>query len=546
MKHKNFTFHRVCILVILLLMCMLLSACRDSPVLEEVVYTHSAPVVDVDQEMLDPEDEGEQDEEFSNEKDDVDTDRDSQEDEGLANENGNASEATDSEYNSNSGNHWNSGDAPSQPAEGTGTDPSGENEQPENVPGDIVSSKQIVDGSGRTVTVPENVDTVTAVGAAAQMVEMVGGTGRLAGADQAFLSSGLAKAAFSDLSSIKSWWDGNGDSGISSSNFSALLTAKPDVCFEISGKNTFSNAQVAQLESNGIAYVVLPAPTSQDTLKQAVTIVADVMGHNATTGESASSIASAYASWADNAVKEVGNKTAGKELTSLYVSGWDASAQYQLNNTKGVIDSSGSGLATAYSPTKTQLVSTYMSAANVVNESTRIRSIHRDAEEVYVAPMFHQFDAVVSGSRAAYYSGAGEYGAAYDLFAARMITDSLYYQLGSSQFPAVIAADADVKKSLENNWFWQYHPINSTGYVTVSGQSFYCGVVGQYKIYTNPQGMCDWAEGSVESPLEAYWVASKLSGVYSMTEVYQKTNDFYKSFFGVELSSTQLSQIFVE
>ena len=57
----------------------------------------------------------------------------------------------------------------------------------------------------------DSVGSVAATGAAAQMVEMIGGAGKLMAADNALLSPSLAKTAFSDITDIKSWWSGNGN-----------------------------------------------------------------------------------------------------------------------------------------------------------------------------------------------------------------------------------------------------------------------------------------------------------------------------------------------
>jgi hypothetical protein len=215
---------------------------------------------------------------------------------------------------------------------------------------------------------------------------------------------------------VQVWWSGGGV--ISDANFAALLESRPDACFEVSGVRAFTDNQVARLSEAGIAYFVLPALSSRDSLKETAVLVGDVLGGGAP------GIAASYNAWADSAVREAGNASPA-ELTGLYISGWDYSASYQLNDTKGMIESAGSGLAIAYSPTKPQLVSDFMLAANVINESTRNKSAHRDAKYVYVSPMFHQFLPVVSGSAASYYSGESEYGFAYDLFVARMISDSI-------------------------------------------------------------------------------------------------------------------------
>lgn len=542
-------------LLLAVLLGLSCSACRESPVLHEVRYEHTAPEVDPEQEMLDPEDDGAKDEQFDREKDEsAETVRDSTENMGFEDPSfADAEHSTEVDYSPEASNGWQSQDAPSGTAQSEGNgenakDPSpsdSESENPENLPDNSGALKQVVDGSGRTVTLPANIETVTAVRWAAQMVEMLGGSGRLLAADNDFLSSSLAMAAFSDLKNVRSLWSGSGNSGMTGNQFAALLELKPDVCFEISGENTFSEAQIRQLDAAGIAYVVLPALTSVDTLKQAVSLLADILGTNHTTGTDASSIAASYAKWVDGVVGDVKDKISS-DCTSLYLSDWDSSATYVLDHTKGVIESEGSGLAVAYSPKKAQLVSTFMKAAGIINESTRIMSLHRDSEGVYVAPMFHQFDAVVSGRKATFYSGAGEYGSAYDLFVARMITDSSYYQLGGTQYPAVITANENIKEQLENDWFWQYHESDANGYITISGQSFYCGIIGPYSIYVNPQGMCDWAEGSAESPLEAYWVSYKFGGGFTLDDVKEKTNTFYQQFFGLTLTEKQLKEMFGE
>lgn len=571
--------HLRSLLALCLALALLLCGCRNSPVLEEVVYTYTATEVDYEQEMLDPEDEGQETEDFDNvEQDDLDTERDTEADEGLESDDGEADVAAEVNLNADSNSDLTSDQTTDNTAQtnstGTGTTtetpaesettpsetestPSetettpGETEtgngggetNPDTTPSTDVTYKQIVDATGSTVDIPENVETVTAVGAAAQMVEMLGGSGRLIAANSELLSSSLAAAAFSDYSSIQTWWTGDGSSAITDSCFTALLAASPDVCFEISGQNTFTDSQVQQLNEAGIAYFVLPALTSQANLENAVTLVAQVLG-TSSTGEDCTDIANSYNAWVESTVSSVSSSTSGNSLTSLYIAFWDSDASYVLNDTKGVLDSSGTGLAVAYSPAKSQLMSTFMSAANVTNESTRANT-HKATNYVYVTPMFHQFTPSVSGSLATYYSGAGEYGAAYDLFVARLYS-SVYYQLGGSQFPAVIVADSSVKTALENNWFWQYHDSSEDGYIYIDGEKFYRAIVGAYSIYVNPTGMVDWAEGSVESPLEAYWVACKLSGAYTMDEVKSQTSTFYETFFHVTLTNELLNQIFGE
>ena len=563
------------LLIVFLSFSLLLSGCRSSPVLEQIIYMQEAEETAPEEEMLDPGDEGPEDEQFDNELEEkAETERDTEEDQGLDGEEDEAQEAADDDHSEETQNDFETSAEPTQTTENSNPEtpestpepqvseqaendlpegeedgePEGDGEEDDNteaaagesVGGDTVTGKQIVDASGRTVDIPENVESVTATGTAAQIVELIGGENRLVASDSSLLSAALAIQAFPDLSNIPAWWPDNPNQPISSENFETLIEAHPDVCFELSGDNTFTNSQVEQLTEAGISYVVLPGLASVDNLKQTVSLIAEVLG-----GDAAEK-AAVYIGWVDEVISDVSGKTAGTDLTSLYIADWDSEASFQLSDTAGVIEPYGSGLATAYSPLKSQLVSAFMSVAGVTNESTRIRSIHRDSQYVYVAPMFHQFSAVVSGSEAAFYSGAGEYGSAYDLFVTRLVGESTYVQLGSSQFPALIVASENVREKIENDYFWEYRPSDANGYVNIDGESFYRGVCGEYAIYVNPRGMCDWAEGGLESPLEAYWIAYKFSGAYTLEEVKNKTAEFYSEFFGVTLSDEQLNNIFGE
>lgn len=549
-----------------LLAAPLLTSCRSSPVLQQVIYTYTAPSVDEEQEQLDPEDEGREDDRFENEeRDTADTIRDTTQDEGLEDDRGDGEHSMQTEYDSAKPGDTAADDQPA--GQGTAREPEtsaqpettpaetdngaapgsdnpgnggGEEPQPLETAGETRTYKQVVDATGESVEVPEDVGTVTALGAAGQMVEMLGGSGRLVGADGVFLSSGLARSAFEDLGGVNSYWQ-TGGSGISDADFASLVAAKPDVCFAFSGQSTFTNAQVEQLGENGISYVVLPALSSAENLKLAVSIVGQVLGGEAV------ELAAEYADWVDGVISDVSSRTAGTEYVTLYLSQWDSDATYHLSEeyTPGTIATDGTGMAVAYSPLKAQLVSTFLSAAHLTNESTNILSRYRESTGIYVAPMFHQFNATVSGSRGVYY--ATGIPTAYDLFVSHQAADSVYYQLGWREiFPAIIVADSSIRSQIESCYFWQYHECNAAGYVEEGGQNLYRGVAGNYEIYVNPQGMCSWAEGSLESPLEAYWAACKFTGAYSMDEVKEKTRSFYRQFFGVSLSDSQLTEIFGE
>ncbi len=352
------------LLIMVLSLGLLLGGCRSSPVLEQIIYRQEAEETAPEEEMLDPEDEGRKDEQFDNKpEEEAETDRDTKEDQGLEGEKDEAEEAAEADHSEETMNAFDSSAAPAQATEDQNPETSestpkpqadeqaepdteeeskysnpegegGENENGnaaagENIGGDAVTGKQIVDASGRTVDVPENVETVTATGAAAQFVELIGGDNRLIAADSGILSSALAMQAFPDITGIPAWWSDDADKPISPENFETLIAAHPDVCFELSGDNTFTNSQVERLAEAGISYVVLPGLSSADNLKQTAALIAEVLG-----GEAAEK-AAAYTGWVDDVISDVSDKTAGTDLTSLYIADWDSAASYQLSDTAG-------------------------------------------------------------------------------------------------------------------------------------------------------------------------------------------------------------------
>jgi len=396
----------------------------------------------------------------------------------------------------------------------------------------------VYDAAGRTVELPEQVESVTATGLAAQLVSLFGGSGALAGCDADFLAASLTASVFPDASAAP-WWYGAGDKGIGEEAFAALLDAAPQVCFEWSGVYCFSAAQQQSLEEAGIARVVLPAITGKDALLTASAILGQVLGGDAETA------AGDYSAWVEGVFRDVSEACAGVEKSALFLAGWDADASYSLSNA-AFEARTGSGLAYACSPKKPQLVSACMAAAGFTNESTRIRAMHRDSDYVYVTPMFHQFDPVVSGSRASFYSGAGEFGAAYDLFVARQVTQSLYYQLGSTDFPALLAADEATAAAVENDFFWQYRESDANGFVSIDGESYYRGIGGPYRGLVQPEASRRWTEASLDAPLEAYWLACVLTGAMDMDTVRERTADFYSRFLGMTLTEEALDELLGE
>ena len=56
---------------------------------------------------------------------------------------------------------------------------------------------------------------------------------------------------------------------------------------------------------------------------------------------------------------------------------------------------------------------------------------------------------------------------------------------------------------------------------------------GDYDIYVNPEGVCSWSKGSIESVLESVWAAWKFSGEYSEAKCGIKSAIFIPAFMGI-------------
>lgn len=488
--------------------------------------------------MLSPEDLGLKDEDFQNLPDDeADTQRDTEEDEGLEGEDG-ADQAADTEF-LDEGDEL---DSDSQ-AEGTDASGAGSSQIQEAVMGSSAQTKKEVADStvGDIAQVPQNVKSVAAIGAAAQMVELLGGEGVLIGTNADFAESPLARYEFEDLSSVEVWWNGSGTTPCA--DMDALLAAHPDVCLEISGDYTFSQEQVALLEENGIAYVVLYPLDSVEHLEQDVSLTAKMLE---SVNPDSLQIAEEYVKWVEQTVQAASHSN---ELYSLYLCGWDAGASYQLYNVSdsyGHFSPTGSGVAMTYTSSKGQLISSFMAAAGVTNEADNVardKSV-KAALQAYVCPMFHQLNAKINASSAAAYSYKNRnYTLGMDMFTCHIVsgTNNGIF-LGEPEFPAIITDSRATADAVRASWFWQYHQdlLQSNGLID---GAYYFSINGEYDIYVNPQGMVDWA-CSLESPLEALWVSAKFYG--SSLDYRGETNAFYTRFFGKALTEEQLNGIFAD
>ncbi len=365
---------------------------------------------------------------------------------------------------------------------------------------------------------PEELPTgsrVTAVGEAAAIVEMMGDSAQLVGTSSSFYENSLEQQVFASqgASEVPVWWDGDGSSPCR--NFDALLEAHPDVCFVISGQNTFSEEQYAALDGAGIPYVLLQLNTIEN-IKTAVKRVGEVLGDDATR------IASDYCNWADNTITWAKGSYGAKATT--YIGDWDDQAYWQLTNDTTTF--AGWGVPVSVANASSSPLNECMGYVNVTNTAM---------DGYYVEPIYQlTYEPIIEGTLK------------LRSWAHIIYSDDVGAGLGTAVYPAVIVADDSIRNNIynaEGGNYYRYHWLQGSLWRTDSGTWAYGiddGLGGfiatriqneqEYQILVNPSGVGNWANGSVESPLEAAWLACEFQG-RDMNELRSMVAEFYNTFY---------------
>lgn len=536
-----------------------MAGCRESKVIEQILYDQMAEEIDWDNDtkVADNNKENkEKDEDLEEKKkDDTDRQRDRKREaplQGDGKDNGKASGTT---HDSNSDNNNKSEDKSTKPGDkdGDGDDGSSNKDQ-QQTPGDGTggatddpNGRPIVDDSGKEVEVPEDVNKVTAVGEAALVTQMLGGGGTLIASSDSFVSDPLACSVFAGegISDVERAWNGDGSTAISDSSFEKLLAKKPDVCFSISGQSTFSDAQRSKLKQAGIAEVTLPSMTTASGVKQAVTIVGDVLGdRTAKGGTDAPELAKQYVSYCEDLQQEVEAKVGNKSAYTLLISDWDSSASYKLYS-GSKITRSGTGVAVAPTSLKAGLVSSFMETGGVKNSASKYSN--RNKSYWYTSPLNPV-------TRTLSYTGNAAAKPQDGVVLTRAKSDDTYRYLGTSDFPAIVVAKGSIKEKIKkDDTMWKVYGRTSSssgnvqdeyGFNDEDGNIIPTTIHGNYDIHVNPSGIGNWTGGSVESVLECVWAAGTFhEGTYSKSDIRKTIEDFYKTFYRHTLTEQEYQRI---
>ena len=585
-NHYSKKFVRILSIVMIAAMLFSLTACRQSPVLEQIIYTQEA-TPDMDNTKKDNDKDNKNEDPLLSSRKESDVDKKSDYNRNQPNKGDTDSDKTASNLvydamGENNGTAENSGSGSNSSQTNTDTDNTGEEEidsiKPSN---DKTKTRTVVDATGAQVEVPENVELVTATGDAAIYIEMLGGKGRLLATSESVKENSIALQVFSELSGIPSLWEKDGTTAMSNDSFNRLLQLKKDhdekpiVCFVISGQTTFSDEQLSQFADADLYLVTLPRFTMTENIKTAVNIMSNVLGTKMTpdgSTVSSSSVAQKYISWMDNTLSEVKGKhgvfSGASQLELDYdrtsaANGWGR-AKYNYDNATdglytlfipywadveytvsaaGVYEAgmSGSGLANLVPGYSHSPLSYFMSVGGVANASALNLSTYNKTN-VYVTPLVPATRNVVVASTGQIISKDSD-----GLNNSFTFAGGNY--LGDAKFNKIIVNSQSMVGKIQASPLWKNYGFKDLGgtkgygALDSNGNLMLSNIHGDYQILVNPCGVGSWVTGSPEAPLESVWINSVFYGDISDAALKQKISEFYSEFYSFTPDSALLNKI---
>jgi len=590
----RFDFKSLCAKILPLILCLLLvfslSACRESSALEQLLYSqNSDQLADANVQSMDNQEDNEN--KIDNisplqKQEDADEQREQKRDTPVWGNNPNDERETDKvEFDINA-----LGDAETQGAATIELKPNDytNKETDENLISEIdkgasitqeQNTKQIVDAYGNIIELPSNIQRITAVGEAANLVYMLGGGDRLIATSESFHMNKLAVQVFGEkqMSYSQALWADDGTEPLDMETFVDLLAMGPDVCIELSGSKTFTAEQISMLNAAEISYVVLPPLNTTENISTAITVLADILGNEFDNNDfDAPALAAFYKEFSTELLTDMADrvdrfvynsidfnndkyKYGVKNMSddfensengkyTVFIHDWEEDTEYRLYSAERVT-LRGDGAALCRSGYSNSPLSYYMSLAGVVNSSAIFQDFNIESEW-YVSPL------QPSSRILAYNGGRGTTqltGGNMTAVPAGASTNSAtvsrkYINLGSELFPAIVVPSQYVKERIEADPMWDFYDVvtaksgmqSDYGFLDEEGNIIKSNVVGEYEIFVNPYGIGSWTDGSAESILEAVWIAWKFHNAYTEEEFLNIVKDFYLNFYHYALTDNDI------
>ncbi len=421
------------------------------------------------------------------------------------------------------------------------------------------------DGTGTNTELP-HAGRIAACGQYALIVEMLGGKGTLAAADDAWLNTVLGTSAFpgEGLENVTVGWQGT------SANIQAIINSGAKVVLLEQGTTYLSNSQVSQLIEAGVSVTHMPAlgdvDTPQSDIIKAVTAVGEIM--RVDTGGSSANMASQYVSMVQTTLANVESANGGTSMkvadgntynrissngedsgtpaakiasyNTAFIDSWTSfdKASFTGNQDwlgmgdfyldgKTVDCSDGAGLSACISSSSRlhycSILDYYLQSAGVANQGVEGLTLSEHPYLISLATDESHSLGVNQATAAWLASSRG----LWLLYTGNASIRSNFKTVGDSDFPGCITrnetyADRIVYSSEKENGYYN------------AGQA--------YRVYVMPSGLAgSWADGTVESFLSAPWAYTwfqcfDTSDRYSCESYF---NDFYSTFYRCSFADAQ-------
>ncbi len=440
----------------------------------------------------------------------------------------------------------------------------------------------------RDADVPQ-IDCVAAFGDYATLVQMIGGQGALAASDAATISA--MQSAGVACTAVAAWTDASGDpasmdvEAIVNSGARAILVSDPGAY-----TTQLSTEKYNYLEANGIQWVTLRTMITSTNIKANVEVVGEMLQGSAVAayGATANSRASEYISRHNAAISQANNGLAADTVNGNRVLQYQGDADglaYSSNAATYtvLIDywdpiatcnpgfSFDSGAAYASAGCATTPVSYYIQAGGSINNAAAL-STEVSAGEIPVL----QFSKTESWGATMWTTTSlpnilysTTITSLLDSGVDRAATTQLGQGLGSDAMPKIIVTSTEIKNALVASSVSAtslYHPYSYVGDDLVYGSigvepglwscigsyatsgnvgdpnAVYAGGIDADDVVVNPSGLfCDWTQGTVESFLEAGWVAAYINGTYDQAQWQSDVQDFYSWAWGVTVNMSSIT-----
>lgn len=416
MKHRKYA-SRVIAVSLAGILSAGLCGCRASDAIQKIVYTTDASEVDETELVMNPDLDGELDDQSTEKKADESANQSKQESSAAEGDETN----TDKKAETTDPNRKGENDDPDASNESAGKNQNensqigvNDGDQDGNTSGD--GSKQgnqdeeqgdVYDPEGSQQQIPQVDGYIAAPGGAGLIVQMLGGKGVLCASSGNFLGNRLVQQVFGDegIADVLNLWDGDGSQPMSDKNFTILMAQKPEAVVTISGQKNFSDAQMKRLESAGVKKITIDL-TRAANIVDAVEAVGQLLGDHQVGNTTSVALAAEYVKYENDLRQDVekqrgyfytsgdsgpvsdsfykGHSSISNGCYTFVLWDWDDKFAFKYYGPDGniYVDQSGGAVTrTGWANTAAD----YMSVAGVMNTTTRVN----ESKDIIYWPFYH-------------------------------------------------------------------------------------------------------------------------------------------------------------